>query len=119
MLAHPLDVEAARQLDFLGPHGEIDHNLIMDFTRKYTVVVDAEARVQEFHQNFIVYGDSEHVRWIEHERGYQNHGPIETAHSMRQTSRSRTPRPAAKASRSAARGKASARPRPAAASRDS
>eukprot|EP00973_Karenia_brevis_P095378 12427060-Karenia_brevis.AAC.1 len=79
MLGETINVEAAKALGFMTSSDAIDHMRILYVFRHYTVIVATRDRIQEVHQDFLVYGESEHARWAEHQLGWQDHSPIPVA----------------------------------------
>eukprot|EP00973_Karenia_brevis_P027147 3743974-Karenia_brevis.AAC.1 len=79
MLENPMNREALQTLGIVKSDHTIDHNRILEISRQYTVVISDHDRVQEVHKDFIIHGETEHARWAEHVRGFQNHAQIQHA----------------------------------------
>ena len=86
-----LDTPAARRLGFVTETGDIDIDRILEVTQQYTVLFVNDDRIQEIHQDFIVHGETEHARWLEHKLKYKNHSPVPQAGPTRQTGRGLKP----------------------------
>lgn len=87
MRQNELSLDRARELGMTTDDGGIDHERIVKLTREYTVVVVRNDRVTESHQDAAIHGETEHSRWVEHNEGYRNHGPIAHASERRVTGR--------------------------------